>query len=200
MTEINAADPGAARAAADVLARGGIALIPTDTVYGLAARADIPAAVARLAEIKRRDPAKPIALLASGIDAVEARAGAPLSGKVHALATRFWPGALTMVVPCADGATEGFRVPDNPFARELLSLCGGLLRVTSANVSGSTPATDFEGSRDDACAAADIAVDGGRCPGGVASTVVRLDGDSDPAILRAGAITPAMIAEALEEG
>ena len=199
MTAINIFDD-AARAKAEavkVLSKGGIALIPTDTVYGLAARPDRPDAVLRLAEVKHRDPKKPIALLASGIEAVEARAGSPLPASAHRLAERFWPGALTMVIACADGTTEGFRVPDHDFIRELLADCGGLLRVTSANLSGETPAVDAADALEDAKIATDVALDGGPCAGGVASTVIRFDADGMPVILRLGAISKEALLEAL---
>lgn len=174
----------AAEAAAAVLLRGGVAAFPTDTVYGLACHPDFPDALARICAIKGRDPAKPIAFLASDFGAVAAR-GAVLSGRAAALAARFWPGALTIVADCG-GVSEGFRVPDCALARKIIALCGGLLRVTSANPSGMDPAT----SPDHPSMAAiegmcDIVVDGGLCDGGVASTVVQ---DNPWRILREGAI------------
>ena len=183
--------------AVKVLSDGGIALIPTDTVYGLAARPDRPGAVLRLAEVKHRDPGKPIALLASGIEAVETRVGTPLPSSARKLAERFWPGALTMVLQCADGATEGFRVPDHGFIRGLLADCGGLLRVTSANLSGETPAVEAADALEDARIATDVALDGGPCAGGVASTVIRFDSAGMPVVLRSGAISREALMEAL---
>ena len=195
-----AKDPALARdEAAKALLDGQIALIPTDTVYGLAAHPGNAAAVARLAEVKHRDPKKPIAFLASSITAVEARVGAPLPCSARALAARFWPGALTMVIPCADGATEGFRVPDHDFARALVAAAGGLLRVTSANLSGEAPAVDAAGALDGARIAVDIAVDGGICAGGIASTVIRFDCNGEPVVLRHGAITEEMLKAAIRE-
>ncbi len=184
---------------ANALSDGQIALIPTDTVYGLAAHPRNAAAVARLAEVKHRDPKKPIAFLASDVAAVEARVGAPLPASAHALAKRFWPGALTMVIACTDGATEGFRVPDHQFARELIAAAGGLLRVTSANLSGEAPAVDAAGALDGARIAIDIAVDGGICEGGIASTVIRFDDNGKPVVLRLGAITEKMMNDAIRE-
>ena len=184
-------DPARARdEVARVLLAGGIALIPTDTVYGLAAHPARPAAVARLAEAKHRDPAKPIAMLASGLETVEARVGAPLPPRARELARRFWPGALTLVVRCADGAEEGFRVPAHDFARDLLAACGGLLRVTSANLSGEPPAVEAADALDVARIEVDAAADGGPCPGGAASTVVRVRDDGALDVLRAGAVPP----------
>ena len=83
--------------AAEVLNGGGVAVIPTDTVYGLAARPDFAEAVERLYTIKGREAKKPIALLASDIAAIE-RFGYPIKGKARDLAEKHWPGALTMVI------------------------------------------------------------------------------------------------------
>ena len=167
---------------AEVLNAGGVAVIPTDTVYGLAARPDFPEAVERLFSIKGRETGKKIALLASGAGAVEAF-GFPLPQKARELAAKHWPGALTMVL-----GGEGFRVPDHDWTRSLLARCGGVLRVTSANLSGRRPATDAPQALADVGLSADIVVDDGVSPGGVASTVVRVGADGETEILRKGAI------------
>ena len=164
-------DEAGLAAAADVLLKGGVAVIPTDTVYGLAAHPGFPAAVDRLYTIKGRDLAKPIALLAS--DAV----ATPV---IHPLTAR-WPGALTIVY---EG--EGYRVPDHAWARALIRACGGLLRVTSANMSGRRPATDAEAALAEVGLSADLVVDDGVSPGGVASTVVRVSPAGELAVLRQG--------------
>ena len=168
--------------AVEVLNRGGVAVIPTDTVYGLAARPDFAAAVERLYTIKGREAKKPIALLASDVDAI-ARFGYPLAGRARDLAEKFWPGALTLVV-----GKEGFRIPDHAETRELIAACGGVLRVTSANLSGRRPATDAPQALADVGLSADFVVDDGVSPGGVPSTVVRVIPDGSLEILREGAI------------
>ena len=168
--------------AADVLNRGGVAVIPTDTVYGLAARPDFPEAVERLYTIKGREAKKPIALLASDMAAVE-RFGYPLVGKARELAERHWPGALTLVI-----GAEGFRVPDHARTRRLIAACGGVLRVTSANLSGRRPATDAPQALADVGLSADCVVDDGVSPGGVPSTVVRVRDDGSLEVLRPGAV------------
>ena len=168
--------------AAEVLNLGGVAVIPTDTVYGLAARPDFPDAVDRLYTIKGRELKKPIALLASDIAAIE-RFGYPLVGKARELAERHWPGALTLVV-----GKEGFRIPDHDRTRRLLADCGGVLRVTSANLSGQRPATDAPQALADVGLSADYVVDDGVSPGGVPSTVVRVNADGSLEVLREGAI------------
>ena len=179
--------------AAGVLAAGGVAVIPTDTVYGLAAHPGQPDAVARLAAIKRRpDTSRPIALLASDLEAVR-RFGATLSPVAERLAAAFWPGPLTMVVDCG-GTAEGFRVPAHAWTRQLLAACGGTLRVTSANLSGGEPAASAVAARRDVGRGTDLVVDDGPSPGGVPSTVVRVSGPHVE-VLRAGAIAPERLAD-----
>jgi tRNA threonylcarbamoyl adenosine modification protein (Sua5/YciO/YrdC/YwlC family) len=173
-------------AAADTLLKGGVAVIPTDTVYGLAAHPDFPAAVDRLYTIKGRSEKKPIALLVSGVDAVERR-GFCLPARAAELARRHWPGGLTLVL--SDGASaEGFRVPDFEWTRRLIERCGGALKVTSANLSGSQAAVEAAQALDTVGLSSDIVVDGGVSPGGVASTVVDARGGDEPVVLRRGAV------------
>ena len=169
--------------AAEVLNGGGVAVIPTDTVYGLAARPDFEAAVDRLYTIKGREAKKPIALLASDVEAI-GRFGYPIEGKARELAEKYWPGALTMVI-----GKEGFRIPAHAETRELIAACGGVLRVTSANLSGRRPATDAPQALKDVGLSADYVVDDGVSPGGVPSTVVRVKDDGSIEVLREGAIT-----------
>lgn len=171
MTTVKA-DAAGLTAAAAVLNAGGVAVIPTDTVYGLAARPDFPAAVERLYTIKGREVKKPIAMLAADAAATPVR---------HPLAEK-WPGALTIVF-----AGEGYRVPDHGWTRELLRRCGGLLRVTSANLSGRRAATDAPAALAEVGLAADLVVDDGVSPGGVASTVVRV-ADGAVEVLRPGPV------------
>ena len=172
-------------AAADLLTRGGVTVIPTDTVYGLAAHPDCPAAVERLYTIKGREAKKPIALLASDAAAAERFLGAPLPPAAAALAVRHWPGALTLVLPKA-AAYEGLRVPDHDWTRRLLARCGGILRVTSANLSGRRPATDAPQALAAVGLDADLVVDDGVSPGGIPSAVVKILPDGAAEILRPG--------------
>lgn len=167
---------------AATLNSGGIAVIPTDTVYGLAAHPAFPDAVERLYTVKGRKSGKKIALLAADAAAVCAF-GFRLQEKASELAARHWPGALTMVL-----GDEGFRVPDHDWTRRLIAKCGGVLRVTSANLSGGRPATDAPQTLADVGLSADLVVDGGVSPVGVASTVVRVVADGGIEVLRKGAI------------
>ena len=172
------ADEEGLKAAAETLLAGGVAVVPTDTVYGLAAHPDRAEAVERLFTIKARDLNKPIALLAA-----DAKGAARFVGeKAAAVGARHWPGALTVV---ANG--EGVRVPDHDWTRRLIALCGGALRVTSANLSGQRAATDAPQALADVGLSADLVVDDGISPGGTASTVVRVS-EGPLQVLREGPI------------
>jgi L-threonylcarbamoyladenylate synthase len=190
-----APDRDAIAQAAAVLRCGGIAAIPTDTLYGLAADPFNAAAVARIFTIKSRQMERAIPLVAASFEPVERTIGAmpPLAGR---LARAFWPGPLTLVLPAPDrlpaevtggGTTVGVRVPAHDVARALCEAVGGLLTATSANISGE-PAT----SEADVVAAQigtrlDLIVDAGTTPGGPASTIVEVIGP-EPRLIRAGAI------------
>ncbi|MGI6099934.1 MAG: L-threonylcarbamoyladenylate synthase [Kiritimatiellia bacterium] len=182
--------------AAGILLHGGVVVLPTDTVYGLAAHPAHPGAVARLYEIKGRADGKPVALLASDTDAIT-KLGGKLSAAARRMATRFWPGALTLVVDC-EGCSEGVRIPDHELARAIIAACGGLLRVTSANRAGEPPALTAEAALHDVGTLADLVIDGGPVKGGTASTVVR-DTPGGWHILREGAISAAALATAAQD-
>lgn len=188
------AGTAALAAVEDELAAGAGVAIPTDTVYGLAARIDRPEALAAVFAAKGRPPGLALPVLIGRWSQV--RAVAPkLSKTAKLLAARFWPGPLTVVVPAlpgvgpllgGDGASVGLRQPDHPFVRALCRRTGPLA-VTSANLHGRPPCTTAEEVA--ACFTRDevaLVVDGGRCDG-VPSTVVDCR-VSPPACLRAGAI------------
>ncbi len=187
--------PGDLAAFAEIVRGGGIVLVPTDTVYGVAAAPERTEALARIVEAKGRDPRKPVQLLAASADAA-ARAGIPLPPPAAALARAFWPGALTLVLDRPGGGTEGVRVPDHPAARALCEAAGGLLRCTSANRSGEPPATDAEAALA-ALPSADAVVDAGPSPGGVASTVAAVAADGSLRIFREGPVSRDALAAVL---
>jgi len=182
-------DAAALDAAEAALRAGGAVVVPTDTVYGLAA---LDAQV--LYELKARPDAVPIAVLVA--DADQAGAVGRLEGAARRLAERFWPGPLTLVLaPHEPGApTVGVRCPDHPFLRALAARVGPL-PTTSANRHGQpTPPTAAEAAAGLAGEPA-LVVDGGAC-GGVASTVVDTTADP-PAVRREGGIPGASIDAAL---
>jgi len=186
----------------DALSCGELAVLPTDTIYGVAADARNEAALALLFEAKGRDRDKPVPLLACDVKQVRAW-GAVLGDAEERLAVRFWPGALTLVLDVQQGepqggrgvsasGREGFRVPDCALTLEVLARCGGVLRVTSANRSGEPPAQSVREALAALGDAVRVALDGGPVPGGTASTVVRMV-DDVPRVLREGAIPAAAI-------
>jgi glyceraldehyde-3-phosphate dehydrogenase (NADP+) len=170
--------------AAAVLRAGGIVLVPTETVYGLVG-ADRPEVLDAMRAIKGDRGDKPFARLVSGLGEVEAT-GVIVTRPARALAERYWPGPLTLVLDDADGVTHGFRAPGLPFALELVKAAGTPLVGTSANESNEPPPVDFESAWDSVGAKVDLAVDGGRAALGSASTVVRLSPKGPPQVLRSG--------------
>ena len=161
----------AAREAGEELRAGAVALVPTDTVVGLAAG---EAGLFRLAGIKRRDPGKPVAALcASPEEAFSLAASVP--SLARELARRLWPGPLTLVLDATDGGTVGVRVPDHAVVREVLAAYGGPLYATSANLAGEAAPTSLAEVGEEISQAADLAVEG-EAGGGEASAVVDLSG------------------------
>ncbi len=182
----DAADSRILAAALAVLGRGGLVAIPTDTVYGLAADPRVPGAEERLAGVKGRPRDKAIPLLAADLAQVE-RWPAELGPLARALARRYWPGALTMVLPCGGGRWEGFRVPAHPAPLALLRAADSPLRVTSANRSGAAPALTAGAAAAALGDAAELILDAGPAPGGRPSTVIRIEAGA-VIVLREGAI------------
>jgi L-threonylcarbamoyladenylate synthase len=188
-------------AAVRALEGGRAVVIPTDTVYGLAAMPGIPGAVDGLFRIKGRPDDRPIPLLGTSVRSL---AGiAVFDERARRLAERFWPGPLTLVLPTAGGVTfslgvtttesVGVRVPRCDVALDLLGLTGPLA-VTSANKSGRPPAHTVDDARASLEADVEVFVDGGRCDD-APSTVVSLVGGVD--ILRHGSVTEEEIAACL---
>jgi len=172
------------------LEAGLLVIIPTDTVYGLAAHPAVAGAIEKIYEAKQRERSKPVPMLVSGMEIAVAR-GAQFGRAAKALAARFWPGPLTLVVPVA-GGFEGFRVPAHPVAQALLEAVGGALYATSANVSGQRPASSAEEAARLLAPFVAAVIDGSPRPLGIASTVVKIK-DEIVAVLREGAVPRADI-------
>jgi len=178
-----------ARALAEAVAalrRGELVVVPTETVYGLAADARAPGALDKIYEAKGRPKDKALAFFATDVDEIR-KSGAAVSGAAERLARAFWPGPLTLVLPKNDGF-EGFRVPDHEVALELLRKAGTVLAVTSANRSGLPPALNASDAAYALGSSVALVLDAGPSDGGVPSTVVKVTGD-DVEILREGAIS-----------
>ena len=178
-----------------VLESGGIVAFPTETVYGLAVRADNRTAVERLYRLKGRAAAKAAALLVSSRRAAERHAkGGELEPLAARLADTFWPGPLTLVVPGAKRKLIGLRLSSLPLARALAKAARGSLYQTSANLSERPPAQDAR-TIVEALPQIDLVLDGGKTPGGASSTVVKCE-SGHFTVLRPGAIPPIAVARA----
>ncbi|TQK98398.1 translation factor SUA5 [Streptomyces puniciscabiei] len=182
--------------AAEVLRAGGLVALPTETVYGLGANAEDPAAVARIFQVKGRPPSHPLIVHIGGAEQLDDWVeGVPAAARL--LAEHFWPGPLTLVlrrgprVPLeATGGLEtvAVRVPDHPVALALLSAFGGGVTAPSANRFGSVSPTTADHVRAELGEAVDFVLDGGPCEVGVESTIVDVTGGI-PSILRPGGVT-----------
>ena len=177
-----------------VLRGGGIVAYPTDTVYGLGADALNPEAVARVFQTKGRSQEMALPLLVADLDMLRAVVS-DLSETAMALAQRFLPGPLTLVLPkalavpdivTAGGPTVAVRIPDHPIPRALAAGLGSPLVGTSANRSGLPSPTTAEGVRRQLGDEVDYVIEG-TCPGGIESTVVDV-AQTPPKILRHGAV------------
>ncbi|MFA6030385.1 MAG: L-threonylcarbamoyladenylate synthase [Elusimicrobiota bacterium] len=192
-----APEPELLRELAGALQQGRLFVFPTDTVYGLGTTGLIRAAVRRIYDAKGRDAMKPLPVLIHSTD--EARRWAEWTPAAEALARRFWPGALTLVLrPTLEGRrlttseqpTVAFRVPGHPLLRELIEASGVPWASTSANRSGRPAIADGAQAAAEFDGRADFILDGGRT-GGLESTVV--DATGSPRVLREGAIPSADI-------
>jgi L-threonylcarbamoyladenylate synthase len=207
------ADP---RAAAAALLDGALVVMPTETVYGLAGRADVPAAVARIYSVKGRPSAHPVIVHVADPD-LDPRAPGSWVREVPDyaldLARAFWPGPLTLVLPRSERASDditggqdtvAIRVPAHPDALGVLRAMDELdpqgaphgVAAPSANLFGHVSPTTLQHALDDLAerlAPGDLGVDGGPCSVGVESTIVDCTGPG-PRILRPGGIGPADVA------
>lgn len=186
---------GIARAAA-ILRAGGLVAFPTETVYGLGGDARDDRAVAGIYAAKGRPRFNP--LIVHVPDVAAARRFAHLDARAEALAVRFWPGPLTLVLPLraeaglsplvtAELPSVAIRVPAHPVARALLQAFGGPLAAPSANPSGRVSPTRAAHVAEGLSGRIGAILDGGSCDVGVESTILALDGDG-PRLLRPGGV------------
>jgi L-threonylcarbamoyladenylate synthase len=201
---LSAASPRDLDEAAALLRRGGLVAFPTETVYGLGALALEPLAVRAIFAAKARPPGNPLIVHVLGEDDARPRL---LRWPIEArqLAARFWPGPLTLVLPrtalvpdevTAGGDTVAVRAPSHPVARALLERVGAPLAAPSANSAQHVSPTSAAHVLRDLNGRIDAVLDGGRCPVGIESTVLSLDGPV-PRLLRAGAISRAQLEDLL---
>ena len=179
-----------------ILRQGGLVAFPTDTVYGLGAGVNIPQAVKRVYRVKERPSNMALPLLLADMSQISEVAEL-VSPIAWLLASKFLPGALTIVLPrsksvpeiiTAGGKTVAIRIPAHPVPVALVRGLGMPIVGTSANLSGKPSAL----TADEVCSQfgdkVDLVIDGGKCPGGRESTVVDVTGEV-PVILREGAIS-----------
>lgn len=198
--------PEARAEAADVLRRGGLVALPTDTVYGIAVALDTAGGIERLFAAKHRPPDKAIGLLLADPD--QADSIGVMTPAARVLAAAGWPGGLTLVLTQRPGAglppiltagttTIGVRVPDHPAPRALAAAVGPL-PTTSANRSGLPAGSTVTEILHELGDALDLVLDGGPARDAQASTVVDCS-TAVPRLLREGAIPAAALAAVLDE-
>jgi len=185
-------------AAAEALRRGDLVILPTETVYGLAADAANPQAVARIYAAKGRPRFNP--LIAHVADADAAEKLALFDERARRLAEAFWPGPLTLVLPLRPGRgvcdlaragleTVAVRAPAHPLAYAVIEAFGGAVAAPSANRSGRPSPTTYEDAVSETGFAASAMIDGGACSFGLESTVISLLPGEPARMLRPGGVT-----------
>ncbi len=189
----------------EILQKGGLIAFPTDTVYGLGADAYNTSAIERIYEIKGRPRHQQFPLLIADMRQLASVSG-PIPGIAWFLASRFWPGGLTLILPRADllpaclavGPTIAVRIPNHPVCLALIQGLGNPLIGTSANVSGQPAASTAREVGQQLKAKVDLIINGGKCPGGKESTIVDVTREP-PAILRHGIMPAQEIDKAYKE-
>jgi L-threonylcarbamoyladenylate synthase len=207
--QIRAADSAGIAAAAQQLRAGGLVALPTETVYGLAARADQAESVAAIYRAKGRPDFNPLIVHVPSVAA--ARSLARFDDRAEALAAAFWPGALTLVLPLraeaaiAQAVTAGLptialRCPAHPVMRAVLDTTGLPLAAPSANRSGGVSPTQADHVAASLGDAVPMILDGGSCAAGLESTIVALREGGAWQVLRPGPITESEISAILGQG
>lgn len=181
--------------AVEALRGGGIVAFPTETFYGLAVDPRSAPSVRKLFTLKGRGPDHPFPLIAADDRQVAEQVG-PMTALAARLASKGWPGPLTLIIPagsvlCPDvhlgTGRVAVRVPGHSVARALAEFAGHAITSTSANVSGHSPASTAEGVIAAFGNGIDVLIDAGPTSGGLPSTIVDATG-TDPILIRAGAI------------
>ena len=200
-------EPSLISYAADCIRQGRVVGMPTDTYYGLAVDPMNLRAVDRVYELKSRSRHKPLSLIIEDVDQAEDLAR-PLSDDFYALARRFWPGPLTVIVKAAsrlplkvtaNTGNVALRVPDSAIAASMVRSFGFPLTATSASISGASECTKADDVRLQLGDRIRLIVDGGQTPRNQPTTIVDLsDEDNGWRLLREGAIPIDQIREVLD--
>lgn len=203
---LDAENDGAIKTVAEILKRGGLAAIPTETVYGLAANAFDPVACGNIFKAKGRPGDNPLIVHICDIDMLgDVVSEFPEKAKI--LAEKFWPGPLTMImkkndkipmVTSANLPTVAVRFPAHPAAQRIIRETGLPLAAPSANLSGSPSPTTFEHCVHDLMGRVDAIIDGGACSVGVESTIISF-AEETPMLLRPGYVTLEQLRDAIGE-
>lgn len=203
---LNAENSGATETVAEILKNGGLAAIPTETVYGLAANAFDPAACANIFKAKGRPGDNPLIVHICNMDMLK-DVVEEVPEKAKILAEKFWPGPLTMImkksdkipmVTSANLPTVAVRFPAHPVAQRIIAEAGLPLAAPSANLSGSPSPTTFEHCVHDLLGRVDAIIDGGPCAVGVESTIISF-AEETPMLLRPGYVTLEQLRGAIGE-
>ncbi|HYF00859.1 MAG TPA: L-threonylcarbamoyladenylate synthase [Planctomycetota bacterium] len=188
-------DPDALAPAVEAIRAGGLAVLPTDTVYGLAVDLDAPQAVARALELRGAPAGKPVTVHLGDRDDLRAILRGPLPPAAQRLVQRFWPGPLTLLLAAPDGRTLGVRYPNHRVATEVIRRAGVRVGMTSAAPPGRPALVDGREAVRELEGRVDVVVDAGPTRQKAASTVVRMEGRR-AVVVREGAIPRSMIEEA----
>jgi tRNA threonylcarbamoyl adenosine modification protein (Sua5/YciO/YrdC/YwlC family) len=172
--------------AAGILSGGGLVIIPTETVYGIAANMKNPAAIERLCKIKERPKDKPFSLHLDTKEKLDDFAH-DIPVAAYKLMDKFWPGPLTLILKSKDKGTIGIRIPDDDIAFRIIALSGVPIVCPSANISGKPAPINFTDAIKDLDTLVDFAIDAGPTKLGVESTILDFTGPQ-MSVVREGAI------------
>ena len=193
--------------AAQLIKQGGIAIFPTETVYGIGANGLDESAIKKLYQIKQRPLSKPISLLVNSIDMINSITE-NITKEEYSLIKKFMPGPLTIILKkkkiipdilTANSDTVGIRMPENEISLKLIEYAGVPIATSSANISGQESNTKVNENLKELKEKVDVFIDGGESKISIASTVVQIVNGS-PKILREGIITEKEIQKCIAEG
>lgn len=168
---------------AEIIKNGGVAIIPTDTVYGIAADAINEEAIKNIYELKNREYSKPMNILVSDIGMIK-KVTKGISQKEEEIIKKYMPGAITIIlkknevipsIVTAGKETIGIRIPNNKYILELIENIGRPIVATSLNLSGEESMTDLEMLPDKFKYNVDLIIDEGKTKGGIASTIIKIE-------------------------
>ena len=193
--------------AAQLIKQGGIAIFPTETVYGIGANGLDESAIKKLYQIKQRPLSKPISLLVNSIDMINSITE-NITKEEYSLIKKFMPGPLTIILKkkkiipdilTANSDTVGIRMPENEISLKLIEYAGVPIATSSANISGQESNTKVNENLKELKEKVDVFIDGGESKIGIASTVVQIVNGS-PKILREGKKKKKEIQKCIAEG